>query len=31
MNVGPIRTVENHDWARSEILSYFDDVPEKGN
>ena len=31
MDIRPIRTEEDYDWALSEIAPYFDDIPEKGS
>jgi len=30
MDIKPIRTEEDYDWALAEIAAYFDDIPEKG-
>jgi len=30
MDIRPIRTEEDYDWALAEISTYFDAVPEKG-
>jgi HTH-type transcriptional regulator/antitoxin HigA len=30
MDIRPIRTEEDYNWALAEIAPYFDDVPEKG-
>ena len=30
MNIRPIRTEQDYDWALAEIATYFDTVPEKG-
>lgn len=30
MDIKPIRTEEDYDWALAEIASYFDNIPEKG-
>lgn len=30
MDIRPIRTEEDYDWALTEIAPYFDDIPEKG-
>lgn len=29
MDIRPIRTEEDYDWALAEIAGYFDDIPEK--
>ena len=30
MNIKPIRSEEDYNWALAEITPYFDDVPDKG-
>lgn len=30
MDIRPIRTEDDYDWALDEIAQYFDDIPEKG-
>lgn len=30
MDIRPIRTEEDYDWALSEIAPYFDDIPNQG-